>query len=152
MLETLRSRKIIRNHVCENALGELTFNVLLTDYELVCKDKTFFQDIVWSNIVLDEAHMLKEKGTMLYKVLMGVESHHRLLITGSPPQNNLEELWIMLNFLKLQDIDVGSWVEFEATYGSKTRTRYSGHVKLHALIKTFVIRRRRKSFGKSLQW
>ena len=41
---------------------------------MVCKDKNFFQDIVWSNIVLDEAHRLKNKNSMLYKVLMGMES------------------------------------------------------------------------------
>jgi len=147
-----RSRKVIRNHVCENSKGELTFNILLTDYELVCKDSSFFKDIVWSNIVLDEAHRLKDKGSMLYKVLMCLESHHRLLLTGSPPLNNLEELWCMLTFLKLENIAIGGWEEFEAAYGSKTRTRYSGHVKLLALIKPVVIRRRKKGVGESLPW
>ena len=50
------SREIIRQFECENSSGELTFNALLTNYEMVCKDRTFFQDIVWSNIVVDEAH------------------------------------------------------------------------------------------------
>ena len=50
------SREIIRKFELENEDGELTFNALLTNYEMVCKDKTFFQDIVWSNIVIDEAH------------------------------------------------------------------------------------------------
>ena len=50
------SRDIIRQFECENTSGELTFNALLTNYEMVCKDRTFFQDIVWSNIVVDEAH------------------------------------------------------------------------------------------------
>ena len=46
----------LRKFELENEDGELTFNALLTNYEMVCKDKTFFQDIVWSNIVIDEAH------------------------------------------------------------------------------------------------
>ena len=50
------SRDIIRQFECENSSGELTFNALLTNYEMVCKDRNFFQDIVWSNIVVDEAH------------------------------------------------------------------------------------------------
>ena len=50
------SREIIRQFELENSSGELTFNALLTNYEMVCKDRTFFQDIVWSNIVVDEAH------------------------------------------------------------------------------------------------
>ena len=51
-----KSREVIRQFELENASGELTFNALLTNYEMVCKDRTFFQDIVWSNIVVDEAH------------------------------------------------------------------------------------------------
>ena len=51
-----QSREIIRQFELENSSGELTFNALLTNYEMVCKDRTFFQDIVWSNIVVDEAH------------------------------------------------------------------------------------------------
>ena len=51
-----QSREIIRQFELENTSGELTFNALLTNYEMVCKDRTFFQDIVWSNIVVDEAH------------------------------------------------------------------------------------------------
>ena len=50
------SRDIIKQFELESEVGELTFNVLLTSYEMVCKDKDYFQDIVWSNIVVDEAH------------------------------------------------------------------------------------------------
>ena len=64
-----KSRDIIRRFECENSDGELTFNVVLTNYEMVCKDQTFFQDMVWSNIVIDEAHRLKNENSLLYKVL-----------------------------------------------------------------------------------
>ena len=50
------SRDIIRHYELEREGGELKFNVLLTSYEMVCKDKDYFQDIVWSNVVVDEAH------------------------------------------------------------------------------------------------
>ena len=53
---SMESRQIIRSHELENSSGELIFNALLTNYEMVCKDRTFFQDIIWSNIVVDEAH------------------------------------------------------------------------------------------------
>ena len=53
---SMESRQIIRTHELENSSGELIFNALLTNYEMVCKDRTFFQDIIWSNIVVDEAH------------------------------------------------------------------------------------------------
>ena len=59
------AREIIRKFELENEDGELTFNALLTNYEMVCKDKTFFQDIVWSNIVVDEAHRLAKKNYLM---------------------------------------------------------------------------------------
>ena len=52
-----KSREIIREYECENDHGDLAFNVLITSYEMVWKDKTFFQDIVWSNVVVDEAQI-----------------------------------------------------------------------------------------------
>ena len=67
-----KSRDVIRKFECENADGELTFNVLLTNYEMVCKDSAFFQDIAWSNIVVDEAHRLKNDQSLLFKVKAGV--------------------------------------------------------------------------------
>ena len=66
------SRKIIRKFECKNDKGDLTFNVLLTNYEMVCKDSAFFQDIAWSNIVVDEAHRLKNDQSLLFKVKAGV--------------------------------------------------------------------------------
>lgn len=51
-----RSREIIRQFELENSSGELTFNVLLTSYEIVSKESVFFQGVEWSNLVVDEAH------------------------------------------------------------------------------------------------
>ena len=50
------SREIIRQYELQNSSGELTFNVLLTSYEIVSKEKNFFQEVDWSNLVVDEAH------------------------------------------------------------------------------------------------
>ena len=63
-----KSRKIIRKFECKNDKGDLTFNVLLTNYEMVNKDSSFFQGISWSNIVVDEAHRLKNHESSLFKV------------------------------------------------------------------------------------
>ena len=99
-----KSREIIREFECENEKGELSFNCLLTSYEMVSRDKDFFQDMIWSNIVVDEAHRLKSDDSLLYKVLTGMESHHRLLLTGTPLQNNLRELWCLLNYLRIDEV------------------------------------------------
>jgi SNF2-related domain len=77
------ARQIIREYECYDRGGAITFNVLLTNYELVIKDRTFFEEVEWSNIAVDEAHRLKSEESLLYKVLVGIKSHHRLLLTGA---------------------------------------------------------------------
>ena len=142
-----KSREIIRDYECENENGELSFNVILTSYEMVSKDKDFFQDIIWSNIVVDEAHRLKSDDSLLYKTLAGMESHHRLLLTGTPLQNNLKELWCLLNYLKVEE--VGTWETFDEEFGTPDQ-REHGYVKLHTLLKPYIIRRMKKDVEKSL--
>merc|ERR1712179_342221 len=111
-----------------------------------------------SNIVLDESDRLKSKDSKLFKVMMGMECHHRLLLTSVPPQNSLEELWCVLNFLKLKDVNIGDWEEFMAKFGSHNRT---GVGKLQALrgacqkaplIKSIIIRRRLIDLNETLPW
>eukprot|EP00092_Neocalanus_flemingeri_P031244 GFUD01033937.1.p1 GENE.GFUD01033937.1~~GFUD01033937.1.p1 ORF type:complete len:2371 (-),score=719.51 GFUD01033937.1:118-7230(-) len=142
-----KSREVIRDFECENEHGEISFNVLLTSYEMVSKDRNFFEDIIWSNVVVDEAHRLKSDDSLLYRVLVQMDSHHRLLLTGTPLQNNLRELWCLLNFLRLPEID--DWESFEADYGTP-EDRASGYVKLHSLLKPYIIRRLKKDVEKSL--
>ena len=142
-----KSREIIREYECENEKGELSFNALLTSYEMVSRDKEFFQDMIWSNIVVDEAHRLKSDDSLLYKVLTGMESHHRLLLTGTPLQNNLRELWCLLNYLQIEE--VGSWEEFEAQFGTEEEKK-KGYIKLHTLLKPYIIRRMKKDVEKSM--
>jgi len=55
--------------------------------------------IVWQYIVIDEAHRIKNENSKLSLVVREIRSRNRLLITGTPLQNNLHELWALLNFL-----------------------------------------------------
>ena len=64
------SREIIRNHEMFSKSGQIIFNVLLTNYEMVVKDRDHFSAVKWSNIVVDEAHRLKSEDSLLYKVIL----------------------------------------------------------------------------------
>lgn len=80
------------------------FNVMLTSYELVLKDANFMAKINWVYIIVDEGHRMKNAQSKLTTTLsMKFPSKFRILITGTPLQNNLNELWSLLNFL-LPDI------------------------------------------------
>ncbi|NXD97019.1 CHD1 protein, partial [Chaetorhynchus papuensis] len=77
----------------------LKFNILLTTYEILLKDKSFLGGLNWAFIGVDEAHRLKNDDSLLYKTLIDFKSNHRLLITGTPLQNSLKELWSLLHFI-----------------------------------------------------
>ena len=53
----------------------------------------------WSVLLVDEAHRLKNDDSLLYKVLFDFNTHHRVLVTGTPLQNSLKELWSLLHFI-----------------------------------------------------
>ncbi|XP_055907342.1 chromodomain-helicase-DNA-binding protein Mi-2 homolog isoform X2 [Eupeodes corollae] len=75
------------------------FNVLLTSYELVSMDATCLGSIDWSVLVVDEAHRLKSNQSKFFRILNSYNIAYKLLLTGTPLQNNLEELFHLLNFL-----------------------------------------------------
>ncbi|KAJ6722063.1 SNF2/RAD54 HELICASE FAMILY [Salix viminalis] len=77
------------------------FNVLLTTYEYLMNknDRPKLSKIHWHYIIIDEGHRIKNASCKLNAELRHYQSSHRLLLTGTPLQNNLEELWALLNFL-----------------------------------------------------
>nr|XP_029119475.1 uncharacterized protein LOC105042102 isoform X2 [Elaeis guineensis]XP_029119476.1 uncharacterized protein LOC105042102 isoform X2 [Elaeis guineensis] len=77
------------------------FNVLLTTYEFLMNkhDRPKLSKIHWHYIIIDEGHRIKNASCKLNADLKHYQSSHRLLLTGTPLQNNLEELWALLNFL-----------------------------------------------------
>lgn len=75
------------------------FHVLLTSYELVCIDQATLGSVDWAVLVVDEAHRLKNNQSKFFRILKEYRLQYKLLLTGTPLQNNLEELFHLLNFL-----------------------------------------------------
>ena len=75
------------------------FDVMATTYEMLVADTHTCQRFHWGYIVLDEAHRIKNEKTLMGQAVRRLRSSQRLLITGTPLQNNMHELWSLLNFL-----------------------------------------------------
>nr|XP_020471103.1 chromodomain-helicase-DNA-binding protein 4-like [Monopterus albus] len=79
--------------------SSVKFHVLLTSYELITIDMAVLGSVDWACLVVDEAHRLKNNQSKFFRVLNNYPLQHKLLLTGTPLQNNLEELFHLLNFL-----------------------------------------------------
>lgn len=89
----------IREHEWCHPNRKLKFNILVTTYEILLKDKDFLGSVAWASLIVDEAHRLKNDDSLLYRTLMEFRTNHRLLITGTPLQNSIKELWSLLHFI-----------------------------------------------------
>lgn len=80
---------------------ELKFNAILTSYEIVVKELAILNSLSWTVLVIDEAHHLK-KNAQLYRAFKRFNTSHKLLITGTPLEYSLRELWPLLHFIMPQ--------------------------------------------------
>ena len=128
------------------------FPVIITSYEILMRDRIYLQNYRFKYVVVDEGHRLKNFDCRLIRELKTIPTENKLLLTGTPLQNNLAELWSLLNFL-LPDIftsltDFESWFDFSnigesgADAEIVAQEQHNRVVsKLHNILKPFVLRR-----------
>ncbi|PWN50758.1 hypothetical protein IE53DRAFT_374447 [Violaceomyces palustris] len=146
---TLQGTKEERNACIQDCLMPLKFDVLITTYEMCLREKSALKKLSWEYIVIDEAHRIKNVDSMLSQIVRAFNSRSRLLITGTPLQNNLMELWSLLNFL-LPDVFSNS-EDFESWFKGKGDENQDSVVQqLHKVLRPFLLRRVKADVEKSL--
>ena len=100
------------------------WDVCVTSYEMVIKEKGVFKKFNWRYMVIDEAHRIKNEKSKLSEIVREFKTTNRLLLTGTPLQNNLHELWSLLNFL-LPEVFTSSDVSVNKCKSNGTMTKYS---------------------------
>ena len=122
------------------------FNVLLTTYEVVMKDWGVLGDIQWTGVVMDEAHRMRNNNCKFIQFVSNIKTRHKLLLTGTPLQNNTGELWPLLNFIDVKE--AGSLSRFKDEFGD---LRSSEQVeKLRQLLNSCMLRRVKEDVEKSI--
>ncbi|KIJ63251.1 hypothetical protein HYDPIDRAFT_113216 [Hydnomerulius pinastri MD-312] len=76
-----------------------TKDIVITSYEVVRNDISSLEDINWLYCILDEGHIIKNAKTKLTKAVKAIQAQHRLILSGTPIQNNVLELWSLFDFL-----------------------------------------------------
>ncbi|KAI1430144.1 CHD1-like protein [Xylaria sp. FL1777] len=116
------------------------FNVLVTSYEYILMDAEFLRTIKWQALAVDEAHRLKNKEAKLYAELMSFGAPARVLITGTPIQNNLAELSSLLDFLNPGKVRIDEDLDTLAAADAQAKLQ-----DLHAAIAPFILRRTKET-------
>jgi len=122
------------------------FNILLTTYEYIIREQQTFSTLNWQCIVVDEAHRLKNHQSRLISILRTYNSSFKLLLTGTPLQNNTGELWSLLNFLDEKAFN--SMNDFQERFGQLNETEQI--VELQSILKPLMLRRLKSDVEKAI--
>ncbi|KAL4071277.1 SNF2 family N-terminal domain-containing protein [Scleroderma yunnanense] len=149
-----------RKELRQGWYNKYQFNVCITSYALASRDAHIFKRKMWYYMVLDEAHMIKNFKSQRWNILLMFRSFRRLLLTGTPLQNNLTELWALLQFLmsgtdfaNLKEF--GEWfsnplekaIEMGTALDDENLLRVS---KLHTVLRPYLLRRLKRDVEKEL--
>lgn len=138
-----------RRYIREELLVAGKFDVCVTSFEMAIKEKTALRRFSWRYIIIDEAHRIKNENSLLSKTMRLYNTNYRLLITGTPLQNNLHELWALLNFL-LPEIFSSSETFDEWFQISGENDQQEVVQQLHKVLRPFLLRRLKSDVEKGL--
>ncbi|XP_039315774.2 chromodomain-helicase-DNA-binding protein 1-like isoform X1 [Saimiri boliviensis] len=129
-----------RAHLQQDLTQDSRFHVLLTTYEICLKDASFLKSFPWSVLVVDEAHRLKNQSSLLHKTLSEFSVVFSLLLTGTPIQNSLQELYSLLSFVEPDLFSKEEVGDFVRRYQDIEKESESAS-ELHRLLQPFLLRR-----------
>jgi SWI/SNF-related matrix-associated actin-dependent regulator of chromatin subfamily A member 5 len=144
----LQGAKDDRHQLINDRLIDEKFDVCVTSYEMILREKSHLKKFAWEYIIIDEAHRIKNEESSLAQIIRIFNSRNRLLITGTPLQNNLHELWALLNFL-LPDV-FGDSEAFDSWFKNQDADQDTVVQQLHRVLRPFLLRRVKADVEKSL--
>uniref|UniRef100_A0A452IK96 Chromodomain-helicase-DNA-binding protein 7 n=1 Tax=Gopherus agassizii TaxID=38772 RepID=A0A452IK96_9SAUR len=126
--------------------GSYKFHAIITTFEMILTDCPELRNIPWRCVVIDEAHRLKNRNCKLLEGLKMMDLEHKVLLTGTPLQNTVEELFSLLHFLEPGRFP--SETTFMQEFGDlKTEEQVQ---KLQAILKPMMLRRLKEDVEKNL--
>ena len=140
-----------RARIVQQELQHGLFDVVVTTYELVIIEKSHLQKFNWRYICIDEAHRIKNENSKLAVTVRTFNTQFRLLITGTPLQNNLHELWALLNFLLPEVFDNAEIFDNFFSVTGETGMQDAVVSKLHGILRPFLLRRLKNDVEHSLK-
>ncbi|CAL4939360.1 unnamed protein product [Urochloa decumbens] len=142
-------RIVLRKNINPKRLyrRDASFHILITNYQILVNEEKLLRRVKWQYMVLDEAQAIKSSSSQRWKTLLSFNCRNRLLLTGTPIQNNMAELWALLHFIMPTLFDsheqFNEWfskgIEGHAEHGGALNEHQLS--RLHAILKPFMLRR-----------
>lgn len=104
-----------------------SYDIVITSYEVVRNDITSLEEQKWLYCILDEGHVIKNSKTKLTKAVKNIQAQHRLILSGTPIQNNVLELWSLFDFLMPGFL--GTEASFNERFGKPILSNRDGKAK-----------------------
>lgn len=154
-----KDRKVLRKFWDRKSVRygkDAPFHVLVTSYQLVVADAPYFLKMKWQYMILDEAQAIKSSQSSRWKSLLSFSCRNRLLLTGTPIQNSMQELWALLHFIMPSLFDshdeFSDWFskDIESHAQSNTQLNEQQLKRLHVILKPFMLRRVKKNVQSEL--
>ncbi|KAF7725825.1 putative DNA helicase ino80 [Apophysomyces ossiformis] len=144
-----KDRKVLRQFWNRKQLygRDAPFHIVITSYQLVLTDVSYFQRVKWQYMILDEAQAIKSSSSARWKQLLGFHCRNRLLLTGTPIQNSMQELWALLHFIMPTLFDsheeFSEWFSKDIESHAENKGTLNEHQlrRLHMILKPFMLRR-----------
>ncbi|XP_012272468.1 helicase domino isoform X3 [Orussus abietinus] len=132
------------------------FHICITSYKLVIQDHQSFRRKKWKYLILDEAQNIKNFKSQRWQLLLNFQTQRRLLLTGTPLQNNLMELWSLMHFLMPNVFqshrEFKEWFSNPVTGMIEGNSEYNENIirRLHKVLRPFLLRRLKTEVEKQL--
>lgn len=154
-----KDREVLRKSFRQKYFGKIdsSSHVVVTSYSFAVRDFKYLDRVKWQYVILDEAQAIKNIRSQRWSTLLSLKSRNKLLLTGTPIQNTMAELWALLHFIMPQLFDsheeFQEWFSKDIEAHSKNKQGYLNKTqlnRLHAILKPFMLRRVKKDVEKEI--
>lgn len=126
------------------------YDVIITTYGIARVDAGMFQDFYFHYILLDESQQIKNPSSKSFKVVKSLKSTHRLVLTGTPIENTVADIWPQMTFLNPGLLGTHHYFQEEFVQPIEKKKDEERAARLHALIKPFILRRTKEQVATEL--
>jgi superfamily II DNA or RNA helicase len=139
-----------RMQLWKDGAPPVLYDIILTTYGTLRNDADFLKETEFTSIILDESQQIKNPASKTYKSVMDLRAKHRMVLTGTPVENSLSDLWAQMNFLNRGLL--GSFSFFQQNFLTPIENNQKEDVrdKLQLLIRPFMLRRTKEEVATDL--